>query len=166
MNPLSAFFHMLAGIFSGTGERPSPSDIVPISSIRYDRDTGILQVDLNHLNIPLVERPRVIAPQIPNTNSMDPAYDWGHTVVYLKGATEADHALLLDWLAGQPPRHRGNIMVGGGPGTGYYVTHRVVKVGYDKQGRYWRLKGDNSAVADRKILRDADMLWVGAVIIY
>ena len=140
----------LSKFFTGTIERPSPSDIVPASSVQIIENSIV--VNLTNLNIPFTQPPKVWLPPLPDTNSMDPEMDNGHNNILIAGVDEADQKKLVDFL------QVGDIAVYRSPRM--YAIHRIVEKGEDEQGRYFRFKGDNNAVKDPDLVRDNEIQWL------
>ena len=145
----------LTRLFQSGRDKPSPSDIVPETSIevKQSRDELQVHIDLMRLNISLVNQPKVWIPPIPDTNSMDPGFDYGHNNILIAGADEADHGRLLNFLKA------GDIAVyeidASRP-----IIHRIVEIGTDGQGRFFRFQGDNCASKDPYQVRDAQIRWL------
>ena len=142
--------------FTGTVERPSPSDIVPEGSIKVV-DNNII-VDLARLNIPLENPPKVWIPPIPDTNSMDGAFDYGNNNILIAGADEQDHGRIVNFLK------VGDVAVYRTPNS--YIIHRIVKISSDSQGRFFKFKGDNNASEDPDKVRDSQIEWLSVGAIY
>jgi len=165
---LRLLLQLLRKFFMGTVDVPSPSDIVPRESIYHLENTGMVHIDLNRLNIPLTKPPRVYIPSVPNTDSEDPIFDIGHNTILIAGADEEDHRILIEWLAEQwrqNPRTAANIIVYQMDG-GYPYIHRIVAMGEDAEGRYWRLRGDNNFRRDPYKVRDRHIRWLCIGTIY
>ena len=138
-------------LFTGTIERPSPSDIVPRSSIAHD--ANIISIDLGVLNIPFTKPPTVWIPSIPDTNSMDPVFDYGHNNILIAGVDEIEQAILCAFIK------KGDIIVYTMPGKNP-VIHRVVAINSDAEGRWFTLRGDNNASNDPHKVRDVNIKWL------
>lgn len=141
-------------------ERPSPGDIVPLSSI-YRIDNNIV-IDLARLNIPLKTPPEHFIPNIPDTGSMDCTFDTEHNNILIAGADREDHAMLIDRLI------VGDIAVYSFDSLNL-VIHRIVKKGIDEEGRYFKFQGDNPITnpkPDPKRVRDKHILWISIGTIY
>lgn len=139
------FWDSFKKIFTGTIERPSPSDIVPAMSINILPGSKV-QIDLANINIPLDFPPVVWIPSIPDTNSMDGAFDYGHNNILIAGSTEQDQKRIVDFIK------VGDVAVYKIPGT-IYAIHRVIAIGSDAEGKWFKFKGDNNAVADPNVAR-------------
>lgn len=141
-------------------ERPSPQNIVPESSIQIiSDDNPKVEIDLTRLNIPFTRPPVVWIPSVPNTNSMDPVFDEGNNCILIRGADEENQRILVDFIK------VGDIVVWAESET-KLVIHRVVKIGRDSKGRFFRFKGDNCWFQDPWIIRDSDIRWLSVGVIY
>ena len=140
-----------------TRDKPSPSDIVKPEAINYDDATGILTIDFTKTNIPFKKVPKLWIPSIPDTNSMDPVFDYGHSNLLLSGQDAEDHQRLVEFMA----RHPGNIAVY----QPQNIIHRVVEIGGDDQGRFFKFRGDNNFRDDPYKIRDANIshLYAGTI---
>ena len=143
---------ILTAIFGSSGrERPSASDILPHSSITQTET--YVKIALNKTNIAFTRSPKIRLSTLADTNSMDPSFDYGHTPILIKGSDAIDQSIMIDAL------HVGDVAT-------YYVApnrsiiHRIVKIGKDKQGRYFRFKGDNNNRIDPYIVRDENIAWL------
>lgn len=130
-------------------EKPSPSDIVKREAFHYDDQTGILTIDFKLTNIQLDEIPKLWIPSIPDTGSMDPVFDFGHSNLLLSGRNPEDHQRIIDFIAQQP----GNIAVY----QPQNYIHRIARVSHDELGRYFKFRGDNNLRDDTNKVRDGDI---------
>ena len=137
-----------------TREKPGPSDIVKEEAFHYDDQTGILTIDFKLTNIQLDEIPKLWIPSIPDTGSMDPVFDYGHSNLLLSGRNPADQQRIVDFIAQQP----GNIAVY----QPQNYIHRIVRVSRDESGRYFKFRGDNNLRDDTNKVRDGDISHVYA----
>lgn len=137
-----------------TREKPSPSDIVKEEAFNYNDTTGILTVDFTKTNIPFQKVPKIWIPSIPDTNSMDPVFDYGHNNLLLSGRDADDHSKLIEFMASHP----GNIAVY----QPQNIIHRVVEIGEDEQGRFYKFRGDNNYRNDPYKIRDTNISHVYA----
>ena len=137
-------------------ERPSPSDIVPRCNIVVGGDE--VTINLYNLNIPLAHTPRVWVPMIPDTNSMDGAFDFGNNNILIAGATSPDHKALVEYLS------VGDIAVYNNDKI--YAIHRIVKIGHDEEGKFFKFKGDNNPTNDPWVVRPNHVQWVSIGTIY
>ena len=138
-----------------TTQIPVPADIIDQDGVTYDENAYKVTIDLNFLNIPFTKKAIVRITTVQDTNSMLPVFDALHTCILIRGRDATEQKIMLDWLAEQPLKHSGNIMiyvVGAGQ-----IIHRVVKVSEDSQGRYWTFKGDHTLRNDRYKVRDEDI---------
>ena len=147
----------LTKIFTAGLDKPSPSDIVRPDGIQSS--TTSVTIDFTRLNIPFSKTPRVWIPSIPDTNSMDPSFDFGHNNILIAGDDAADHQTLIDFLkVGDiavyriPPDFTQPAVI--------YVIHRIVDIGQDGQGRYFWFQGDNNAGKDPHKVRDENILYL------
>ena len=140
----------LRKIFAGTVEVPSSSDIVPESSIIQSYNA--ITINLARLNIPFTEMPKVWIPSIPDTNSMDPGFDFNHNNILIAGANEVDQKLLVDFIS------VGDIAVY--KTATIYAIHRIVGMGYDNQGKYFKFRGDNNYASDPDRVRENELQWL------
>jgi len=169
---------LLTRLFGQTREIPSPPDIVPESSINIV-DTNLI-VDYSKLNIPFTKPPKVINLGIPDTNSMDGWGDIGHNVIYLEPVNKENHAIMVDWIAGQFLSSNGmlaadcvyRIMVNDDDDPKdftkphkFYAIHRLHEVKIDDKGRKFLFKGINNPSPDPYYARDKNILWINAGII-
>ncbi len=136
----------------GTVEIPSPSDIMLDTGIVADNYACKVIIDLRQTNIPFVKQPRIWIPPIPDTNSMDPVFDYGHSNILIDGQDEADHRIMLEFLK------VGDIAVYDNE-SGQSIIHRIVEIGYDPQ-RFFRFKGDNNGSKDPGKIRDSQIKWL------
>ena len=175
----------LSKLFSGTIERPSPSDIVPKDNITVVdwEDTTQIVIDYEKpLNIPFTIRPKILNIMgIPDTNSMDGLMDYGHNPLYIEPANEANHQIMVDWLALEFLTSKGmlandcvyRVMVDSNDDPRdftkpslIYAIHRIYKVGADAIGRYFEFKGINNPTKDPFKARDHNLLFLNTGIIF
>lgn len=138
------------------GEKPSPGDWVLRDAITLmeGEDVCVL-VDLSRLG--LSQKPKVWIPSIPDTNSMDPTFDMGHNNILIAGKTPEDHLKLLDKLqVGDIAVYRALSL----------IIHRVYKIDFDDEGRYFKFKGDNIDKVDSYKLRDRHIEWISIGTLY
>jgi hypothetical protein len=153
---------LLRKFFLGTVDVPSPSDIVPSESIYHLEGSSQVHIDLSRLNIPFSRLPKVWIPPVPDTNSMDPGFDHQHNPILIAGADEENQQIMVEWLAQEwkrNPKTAANIIVYQLEG-GYPYIHRIVAMGEDAEGRYWRLRGDNNFRRDPYKVRDRHIKWL------
>ena len=142
--------------FFGTVERPSPQDWIPRSGIIPS--DGKVIIDLLQLSLELDETPGVWIPEIPNTNSMDGLFDIGNNNILIAGSNAQDQTKLVDFLkVGDIAVYKTDTM---------YAIHRIVEIKEDKEGKYFRFKGDNNPVKDSGRVREYEILWVSIGTIY
>jgi len=142
-------------------DKPSPQPNISVNAITISLpgQTPFLSVELvGRLQWPEPDQVQVWAPSIPDTNSMDPTYDSGHHVVYLRPLSDANR----DYLAGE--LRVGDIAVyDNGLAR---ITHRVSRIGADDKGRWFRFKGDNRNTEDIYLVRDYHIMAIAVAIIY
>ncbi len=149
-------------LFTGTVERPSPSDLVKREAITDDAD-AVVRIDLKQLTIPHTRTARVWIPDIPDTNSMDGYFDMGNNNILISydtsdDAGKADQTLLVASLkVGDIAVYRTSTI---------YAIHRIVKIDFDREGKYYRFKGDNNASADPDKVRIDQIKYVSVGVIY
>ena len=140
-------------------EKPDPSDIVPRDSIMFLEDVGQISIDLKKLNIPFTKTPKVWIPSIPDTGSMEPAFDAGHNNILIAGVDKANQAILVDFLK------VGDIAVYKIPNL-IYAIHRIVKIEWDDEGRFFTFRGDNNSADDPYPVWDKHIQWLSLGTIY
>ena len=150
-------FDIILKFFTGTIERPSPSDMVKREAITSDAD-AVVTIDLKRLNIPLSRSPKIWVPDIPDTNSMDGVFDLGNNNILISCDNPADQDILVSSLrVGDIAVYRTATI---------YAIHRIIKIAHDGQGKYFRFKGDNNAVADPDKIRVNQVFYVSVGTIY
>jgi hypothetical protein len=102
--------------------------------------------------------PKVWIPMIPDTNSMDGCFDYGNNNILIAGADSIEHKKLIDFIK------VGDIAVYRSPSI--YAIHRIVEIGNDKEGKYFRFKGDNNSIMDKDKVRESQIEWVSIGTIY
>ena len=146
----------LLKLFTGTIERPSPGDWLPVTAIKVV-DSDII-IDLSKLNVKLKAIPKVWVPMIPDSNSMDGVFDIGNNNILIAGWTKADHAKLVETLiVGDIAVYRTALI---------YAIHRIVEIGSDSQGKFYRFKGDNNAMRDPGKVRENEIEYISIGTIY
>ena len=155
-------------------EKPSPADIVPQSSIAVINNK--ISIDVLQLNIPFTQTPKILPiMEIPDTGSMDGLFDYGNNNLYIKPADEANHKIMVDWIAQTWLDSQGlqtvdavtriTVNEADDPNDFYkvakwYAIHRLVEVGYDTQGRYFWFAGVNNPARDPFLARDINVLYL------
>jgi len=124
-------------------ERSSPNDWVKPESIKYDAERGVLTIESLLLGVSICN--------VANTGSMDGLMDYGHNVILIDHF-DIDRLSVGDIVAFQVYTN--------------LVLHRIVKIGDDNQGRYYRTRGDNCIDDDPYILRDEHIKQLCIGIIY
>ncbi|MDK2849935.1 MAG: signal peptidase [Candidatus Woesearchaeota archaeon] len=122
-------------------ERPSPQDWVSDKQIEFQRDKVIIYV----------KDPKWAT--FADTNSMDPVLDEG---------TDAIEIVPKDPSQIKP----GDIIAYKSKIINSEVVHRVVKTGYDENGWYAILKGDNNPQEDPERVRFSQITRVVVALIY
>ena len=151
-------------MFTTSGQdRPSPQDWLPASAITYLEDTGKLVIDLTKLNVPLSLPPKVFYPGIVS-RSLDPVVDIKGNLVYIAGRSLADHQRLIDALiVGDIVAYRfpaDNTK----PATAY-ISHRIVQIGTDNLGKFFKFKGDNNSLNDPFTVREENLKWINIIVV-
>lgn len=156
------------------GEIPSIADIVPTGSIKGS-GTSELTIDFRVLNIPFTKPPIVWGVvDIPNTNSMDGAYDAGNNAHLIQPADTENQKIMVGWIADQWLSTEGKLTadcIYRVPAdltipAALYRFHRLVKVGFDDKGRYFKFKGIRTALVDPVRVRDNEILYLGGGVTY
>lgn len=152
-----------SNLFKTAGQdQPSPQDWLPVSAITY-LDTGKLVIDLTKLNIPLSLPPKVFYPGIVS-RSLDPVVDKTGNLIYIAGANHADHQKLVDALkVGDIAVYRFPADLAK-PATAY-ISHRIVKIGIDNLGKFFKFKGDNNSTQDPWVVRKENIKWVNIIVV-
>lgn len=141
---------------SGT-ERPSPQDWIPESHIIHDSSMNRVVICLNSLG--LQDKPKVWLPYIPDTNSMDGVFDFGHNNILIAGDNLQDYETLISRLK------IGDIAVYN-VNPSLSIIHRIVKIGQDEEGIYFTFKGDNNNESDPYKVRPENITWISIGVIY
>lgn len=163
----------LSKFFTGTVERPSPSDIVPEGNIRYDVSAGLILILLGGLNIPFTKPPKVWISSIPGTLSMDPVFDKEHNNIYIAGIDNENQKSMVDWLAKEWfDKKMANIIVYrimANPADSpldfskahkIYPVHRLSRIKVEAGERKWYFKGDNNITEDPYPAKDENILYL------
>lgn len=172
---------------AGTIERPSPSDIVPTRSIVVDNSSHEVEISFGVTNLPFVEPPEILPVyEIPDSNSMDGVMDAGNNPLYIRPSNINDYFAMWNWLEREFKKGYHNdcvyrIMVNEidkpddftrlpngelAKPHKFYAIHRIVNCGWDKKGRWWHFKGFNNPTRDPFTVRDRNILWLNAGVIY
>lgn len=141
-----AFKNLLAFIFRNAQERPSPRDIIKPHQIYWDETEG--RITIHSI------KGYVWITSVADTNSMDGLLDYGHTVLLIRKFDKSELAV-GDIVVYQPTERYAN-----------KIIHRIVKIGEDEQGRWYKTRGDNNATNDPYKLRDAHIKFLCIGIIY
>jgi len=147
-------------LFKPSGaERASPSDWVLKNSITVSN--GVVTIDLNKLNVSLSKTPLVWVPEIPDTNSMDGAFDSGNNNILIAGANPDDHKKIIDFI------NVGDIAVYESRNPYFpLIIHRIIEIGQDGQGKYFIFKGDNNNAPDTGKVREPQIKYFSIGTIY
>ena len=135
----------LRKIFIGTEDIPSPRDIIKKHQISWDYTKESITIH--------GVKGYVWITGVADTNSMDGVFDYGHTVLLIK-EFERNELAVGDIVVFRPTRYAQQII------------HRIIKIGEDAQGRWYRTKGDNNYRKDPYILRDTHIKFLCIGIIY
>lgn len=143
---LEASTNLIKYIFRNASERPSPRDIIKRHQIYWNETEG--RITIHGI------KGYVWITGVADTNSMDGLLDFGHTVLLIK---EFDKSQLQvgDIVVYQPTERYAN-----------KIIHRIVKIGEDKEGRWYKTRGDNIATSDPYKLRNQHIKFLCIGIIY
>ena len=132
----------------GTVERISPQEWLPFTAFNITQvdSKANIAVDLSKLKVALRLPPNIIMSEVDDSNSMDPTIDKGGVQFYIAGVNTDDHRLLVNALT------VGDIAVYERT-NGEHIIHRIIAIRQDKEGKYYRFKGDNNSVADSDRVR-------------
>lgn len=122
-------------------ERLSPKGIFPQSSVVAYADRAVIK-----------ESGLTLLKNIADTNSMDPVFDTGHTLIARK---EDFHDQLKP----------GDIVVYHA-GYGRYVVHRIIEITTDEQGKSYKLEGDNNNMPDPYLVKDVHIKYLIVGVVY
>lgn len=122
-------------------ERLSPTGVFPQSSVVAYTDRAMIK-----------EPGLVLLKNIADTNSMDPVFDTGHTLI---AKNEGFHDELKP----------GDIIVYHA-GSGRYVVHRIIEITTDEHGRLYKLEGDNNNRPDPYLVRDIHIKYLIVGVVY
>ncbi|MBS3102289.1 hypothetical protein J4458_02480 [Candidatus Woesearchaeota archaeon] len=122
-------------------ERASPADIIKERQINVEDS----QVIINVKNAKLAS--------FADTNSMDPVLD--ETANAISVAPETEDSIKIGDIVSYYSKEKKAILV-----------HRVISTGYDSNGKYFILKGDNNTEADPEKVRFSQVRRVIVMIIY
>ncbi len=147
----------LSRLFGTSGiERPSPSDWITEDGIKE----WVIYLPWDKLNVKFTQLPKIWMPAIPDTNSMDGAFDVGNNNILIAGSNESDQKNLIDYLS------VGDVAVYESDGAYPLIIHRIVRIDTDNQGKYFKFKGDNNAVEDTGKVRESQIKWISIGVIY
>lgn len=157
-------------------DKPSLADIVQQTGILADDYAKKFIIDMHQLNIPF-SKPPTLMPimEIPNSKSMDGVMDYGNNNLYSKPADEANHKIMVDWIARtwlltsglQTVDAVSRIMTNDLDDPNdfnkpylWYAIHRLVEVGFDEKGRFFWFAGINNLARDPYPARDRNIIWL------
>ena len=123
-------------------ERPSPVGSIPQSVVERFAD----RIVIKQPGLKLIKN-------IADTNSMDPLFDSDHTLI-VKGKDSFNVNAL----------NKGDIIVY--QSERGLIVHRIIQVGSDDQGIFYKCEGDNNNTPDPYIIRDINIKYLVAGIIY
>ncbi len=138
-------------------ERPSPQDWIHAEEISYDQAEGIIKIDLKPLakRLGLSQNPLLAKDFIPNTNSMDPVFDYGNNTLPIYGTIPEDHAKLVRALeTGSDAIYQ--------KADGGLIIHRVFAI---KNGLYTFGGVNNSGIMDKPDVRPDQIKYVSLGVI-
>jgi hypothetical protein len=122
-------------------DRPSPSDWVPMESIKVFENEAIISIEG-------LQWARYL-----DTNSMDPVIDSNANTLQIIPKNEQE-IQVGDIVAYESKYHEG------------IITHRVIEIGEDEEGWFAILKGDNNPKADPGNIRFSQIKRVVVAVIY
>lgn len=135
----SSFVTRILGIKNE--EKPSPFNWIPERDISVQKDKVIIEIKNAQWS------------KFTNTNSMDPVLDNGANAIQIVPSSETD-IHIGDIVSYQSKYAEGTII------------HRVIEIGYDKEGWYVIMKGDNNPRQDPGKVRFSQIKRVLVAIIY
>lgn len=124
-----------------TYERHSPGDWISEDQFVIESDGLKLKID------------DYILAKFTDTNSMDPFLDQGSNAIEIKPKRESDLSI-------------GDIVSYRIDGKGTPIIHRIIDTGYDQDGKFFIMKGDNNPSVDPHSVRFSDIEYVLVGIIY
>lgn len=126
-------------------EKASPNDWVREEQIKVYKDRVILEI------------PNALWAGFTDTNSMDPFLDERSNAIEIKPSSP-EEVKVGDVIA-----YNIDDSLYGGQGT---LIHRVVEKGIDREGVYYKVKGDNSTIADPFKVRFEQIEGVVVAVVY
>ena len=127
---------------------------------------GRVVVDLSKLLVELTKLPKVWIPPIPETGSMLPNFSHEHNNILIAGSNKADHAKIIEHLqVGDIAVFRIMVDPNDDPADflkppAFYAIQRIVVIDYDREGKFYRFKGDNNSIRDPYKAYSHNILWV------
>jgi len=141
-------------LIGGGAERPSPGDWIPWSKIT---------IEGNKLTAQLPPGVRTWLCGVGESGSMDPVLDDGTMCLMfeIKDGTPltANYLIVGDVAVYRRPTPTFNVL----------VRHRIIEIGHDEQGRWFKFQGDNPVTnrkPDKWLIRDSMIKWVVVAIFY
>jgi len=142
---IEALINLINFLFRKSGaEKPSPKPRTKQEDIHYSESLKVLSVN----NVPSP----VWITTVQDTGSMDGLVDFGNICI-LTGNVDCDDLIVGDVVVYEPLPYK-------------MTLHRIVEIGQDDRGRYYRTQGDNCTVKDGWILRDSHIKWLLRAVIY
>ncbi len=137
-----------------SNDKPSPSDTIKTNNIRVFENNVQLSLKDDYGNdwLVVMDLKNPVLTRFRNTNSMDPVLDSGANAIRIK--TKCPETINV----GDIISYKSN--------NGLIIVHRVVKKGFDDEGAYFILKGDNNPVIDPWKVRCNQYLGKLVAIIY
>ncbi|MFH0752320.1 MAG: signal peptidase I [archaeon] len=134
--------NIVVGLISGLNEseRISPSDTITEGQIRVYDDRVVIYMDNPYLA------------EYTNSNSMDPVLDEGANGLLI---IPKEEDLNLGDIVSYQSEHNENLIV-----------HRIVEIGNDDLGTFYRMKGDNNSSVDFEKVRFEQIKYKTLGIIY
>jgi len=149
-SPILNFFEALANlfkfIFRNAQEKPSPRDIIKPHQIFWNPDSKSITIH--------GIKGRVWITGVADTNSMDGLLDYGHTVILIQ-EFDRNELQVGDIVVYKPTIHHAQS-----------VIHRIVGIGEDKKGCWYKTRGDNCATKDPYKLRNCHIQYLCIGILY
>ena len=125
-----------------TLERPSHRDIVKYNQISWTANT-----------LTIKDIPSITVANIADTNSMDGLFDIGHNALLIS-AFDRGKLAVGDIIVYRPDDNVGQII------------HRIIEIGEDDLGKFYRAKGDNNYNIDVYLIRNDHIRYLCVGIIY
>ena len=152
LKSIVALIIRLAGF---TPEIPSPPNLIPIDSIKYDKKDGTITIG--------GLEPGVWLTTPVDTNSMDGLMDIGNTVILTNNPKFLNKRRLKEGAVIVWQKQISGVAV---PLVRITVIHQIVEVGEDKEGWYCITKGVNNFYPDIYKIRMHDIIWIMLGVIF